>query len=52
MEYDIHTVLDALTLLATLWVIYELRFPLKSTYQASEDSLQSYYVVQPQRHRV
>lgn len=45
MEYDIHTVLDAMTLVATVWVIYELRGPLKSTYQAEQDNLQSYYVV-------
>ena len=45
MEYDIHTLLDLLTLLATGLVIYMLRFQLKDTYQAAEDSIQSYYVV-------
>lgn len=45
MEYDIHTVLDFLTLGATLWVMYTLRMPLKHTYQADQDSVQSYYVV-------
>ena len=45
MEYDIHTVLDLLTLVATLWVIYELRFPLADTYQKDQDTIQSYYVV-------
>ena len=45
MEYDVHTILDLLTLVATLWVIYELRFPLKETYQADQDTVQSYYVV-------
>lgn len=45
MEYDIHTVLDFLTLGATLWVMYTLRMPLKDTYQAEQDSVQSYYVV-------
>lgn len=45
MEYDIHTVLDFLTLGATAWVIYTLRMPLKDTYQAEQDSVQSYYVV-------
>lgn len=45
MEYDIHTILDFLTLFATLWVIYTLRFPLKSSYQDEQDSVQSYYVV-------
>ena len=46
MEYDIHTVLDFLTLAATLWVIYELRVPLKDTYQSEQDSVQTYFVVQ------
>ena len=45
MEYDIHTVLDLLTLVATLWVIYELRFPLADTYQKDQDTIQSYHVV-------
>ena len=45
MEYDIHTVLDGLTLVATLWVIYEMRFVLKNTYQADQDSIQTYFVV-------
>ena len=47
MEYDIHTVLDFLTLLATVWVIYTLRIPLKDTYQEEQDSVQTYYVVRP-----
>lgn len=33
MEYDIHTLLDLLTLLATGWVIFSLRGPLKESYQ-------------------
>ena len=45
MEYDIHTILDGLTLAATAWVIYELRGPLKGTYQADQDNVQTYYVV-------
>lgn len=45
MEYDIHTVLDFLTLGATIWVIYTLRMPLKDSYQAEQDSVQTYYVV-------
>ena len=45
MEYDIHTILDGLTLVATVWVIYELRVTLKSTYQAEQDNVQAYYVV-------
>lgn len=45
MEYDIHTFLDLLTLIATLLVIYMLWFPLRDSYQAAEDNIQSYYVV-------
>lgn len=45
MEYDIHTILDGLSLVATLWVIYEMRFILKNTYQADQDTVQTYYVV-------
>ena len=45
MEYDIHTVLDLLTLIATVWVIYTLRIPLKDTYQEEQDSVQTYFVV-------
>jgi hypothetical protein len=46
MEYDIHTVLDLLTLTATCWVVYTMRFtPLKNTYQRDQDSIKLYYVV-------
>ena len=45
MEYDIHTVLDLLTLIATVWVIYTLHIPLKDTYQEEQDSVQTYFVV-------
>ena len=45
MEYDIHTILDGLSLVATLGVIYEMRFILKNTYQADQDTVQTYYVV-------
>ena len=45
MEYDIHTFLDLLTLLATSLVIYMLWFPLRDSYQAAEDNIQSYFVV-------
>ena len=45
MEYDIHTILDLLTLVATCFVMYGLRVPLKDTYQADQDSVQTYYVV-------
>jgi hypothetical protein len=46
MEYDIHTVLDALTLVATVGVLYALLFtPIKNTYQADLDSIKFYFVV-------
>lgn len=45
MEGDIHTFLDFLTLVSTLWVIYMMRFKLKSTYIADLDNMPLYYVV-------
>lgn len=45
MEYDIHTLLDLLTLAASLWAIYIVRFQLKETYQADLDSVKVIYVV-------
>ncbi|RRT71841.1 hypothetical protein B296_00035053 [Ensete ventricosum] len=45
MEYDIHTVLDTATLATTLWVIYMIRFKLKSSYMEDKDSFAIYYVV-------
>lgn len=45
MEGDIHTVLDTLTLGFTVWVIYMMRFKLKSTYMAELDSFPLSYVV-------
>ncbi|KAL8146694.1 uncharacterized protein LOC141707531 [Apium graveolens] len=47
MEGDIHTVLDSLTLVFTLWVIYMIRFKLKASYMAELDSTPLYYVVVP-----
>ncbi|KAK9866927.1 hypothetical protein WJX84_008096 [Apatococcus fuscideae] len=47
MEYDIHTILDLLTLVATLWVIYIVRFQLYETYQPEQDSIHDVYVVVP-----
>lgn len=47
MESDIHTFLDFSTLLSTLWVIYMIRFKLKSTYVSKLDSMPLYYVVAP-----
>ena len=45
MEYDIHTLLDTATLATTLWVIYMIRFKLKSTYMEEKDNFAIYYVV-------
>jgi len=45
MEYDIHTLLDMATLVTTLWVIYMIRFKLKSSYMDDKDNLAMYYVV-------
>ncbi|XP_027114376.1 uncharacterized protein [Coffea arabica] len=47
MEGDIHTVLDFATLVSTLWVIYMIRFKLKSTYIAELDNMPIYYLVVP-----
>ncbi|GAU24982.1 hypothetical protein TSUD_312170 [Trifolium subterraneum] len=47
MEYDIHTLLDTATLGTTLWVIYMIRFKLKSSYMDTKDNLAIYYVVIP-----
>ncbi|KAL2933080.1 ER lumen protein-retaining receptor [Bienertia sinuspersici] len=44
---DIHIVLDSLTLISTLWVIYMIRFKLKSTYMQSHDNMPLYYVLVP-----
>ncbi|KAG8087730.1 hypothetical protein GUJ93_ZPchr0010g9879 [Zizania palustris] len=45
MEYDIHTILDTATLAATLFVIYMIRFKLRSTYMLDKDNFALYYVV-------
>lgn len=46
MEYDIHTVLDAMTLAATAGVIYAIRYTsVRMTYQAEQDSVKSIYVI-------
>lgn len=45
MEGDIHTVLDFATLVFTAWVIYMIRFKLKSTYIAELDNMPLYYLV-------
>lgn len=45
MEYDIHTLLDLSTFAATIWVIYMIRFNLRSSYMAEKDNFAIYYVV-------
>lgn len=45
MEYDIHTLLDSAKLLATLGVIYMIRFKLRSSYMEDKDNFPIYYVV-------
>lgn len=45
MEYNIHTLLDFLTLSATAWVVYMIRFNLKSTYMKDMDTFPIYFVV-------
>uniref|UniRef100_A0A7N0U5L6 ER lumen protein retaining receptor n=1 Tax=Kalanchoe fedtschenkoi TaxID=63787 RepID=A0A7N0U5L6_KALFE len=45
MEYDIHTLLDMATLCATLWVIYMIRFNLRSSYMEEKDNFAIYHVI-------
>ncbi|KAI3806166.1 hypothetical protein L1987_22060 [Smallanthus sonchifolius] len=47
MENDIHTVLDFATLVATLWVVYMIRFKLEETYSEDLDNMPKYYLVVP-----
>ncbi|KAL4285323.1 hypothetical protein GQ457_16G013060 [Hibiscus cannabinus] len=47
MEYDIHTILDSATLVSTLWIIYMIRFNLRSTYMEDKDNFKIQYVVIP-----
>ncbi|XP_021736935.1 putative ER lumen protein-retaining receptor C28H8.4 [Chenopodium quinoa] len=44
---DIHVVLDSLTLVCTLWVIYMMRYKVKNTYMQELDSMPLYYVLVP-----
>ncbi|WOL01390.1 ER lumen protein-retaining receptor erd-2.2 [Canna indica] len=46
-DKDIHTVLDLATLIPTLWVIYMIRFKLKTTYLDALDKMPRYYLVVP-----
>jgi ER lumen protein retaining receptor len=47
MEYDIHTLLDSATFITTAWVIYTMRFKLKSTLMEDLDNLPLHYVLAP-----
>jgi len=47
MEYDIHTLLDLLTLIASIWVEYMMRVPLKSTYNEELDTIKVEYIALP-----
>ncbi|KAG2482328.1 hypothetical protein HYH03_018737 [Edaphochlamys debaryana] len=48
MEYDIHTVLDGLTLIATLAVVYCMTATdMRLTYQKEQDMIKFYYVLVP-----
>ncbi|KAL0412429.1 UNVERIFIED_CONTAM: ER lumen protein-retaining receptor [Sesamum radiatum] len=47
MEYDIHTILDMTSLATTSWVIYMIRFKLRSSYMEDKDNFALYYVVGP-----
>ncbi|XP_051113241.1 uncharacterized protein LOC127239228 [Andrographis paniculata] len=47
MEGDIHTFLDFVTLVSTLWVIYMMRIKLRSTYVEELDNLPLHYVAAP-----
>ncbi|XP_057549116.1 uncharacterized protein LOC130827414 isoform X2 [Amaranthus tricolor] len=44
---DIYVVLDSITLVSTLWVIYMIRFKLKNTYTKDLDNMPLYYVLVP-----
>lgn len=47
MEKDIHTLLDLATLATTGWVIYTMRFVLRSTHSEDLDNMPLYYVLAP-----
>lgn len=47
MEGDVHTILDFVTLVATLWVIYMMKFKLKSSYMADLDTTHCWYLIVP-----
>eukprot|EP00850_Spirogloea_muscicola_P010981 SM000066S20456 [mRNA] locus=s66:437686:440212:- [translate_table: standard] len=47
MEKDIHTLLDCAALATTAWVIYTIRFQLRSTHSEDLDNMPIYYVLAP-----
>lgn len=47
MEKDIHTFLDLLTVVVTAWVIYTMRYKLRSAHNEELDNLPLYYVLGP-----
>ncbi|KMZ66291.1 putative ER lumen protein retaining receptor [Zostera marina] len=47
MELNLHTFIDSATLLNTLWVIYMIRFRLKSTYMIDQDDFSHVYMIAP-----
>lgn len=47
MEYDVHTLLDLMSLGATASVVYALRGPLKATYQKEFDTMHNLMVIAP-----
>ncbi|KAK1281759.1 hypothetical protein QJS10_CPB22g00710 [Acorus calamus] len=44
MDVNMHTILDSISLLSTLWVIYMIRYKLKDTYIKELDSLPRHFV--------
>ncbi|KAF8014655.1 hypothetical protein BT93_H0459 [Corymbia citriodora subsp. variegata] len=47
IEWNIHTVLDFITLASTAWVIYMMRVKLRATYAKNLDNFPIYYVLVP-----
>ncbi|WVZ19970.1 hypothetical protein V8G54_007292 [Vigna mungo] len=47
MEYDIHTLLDLATFATTVWVIYMIRFKLRSSYMNDKDNFAIHHVAIP-----
>jgi len=52
MEYDVHTLLDLLTLVATVYVIFTMRRKLLRSYNARKDSVKIEYIVRPPRQLI